>query len=110
VSGYLLTTATVATCPHGGSASFSASQTKMQADGSPVIVKSDNVTISGCPFMIGNVASPCTSVMWLLPATRVAADETAVVHHSSLGLCLSASSLPQGVLQISSHQSKVQGT
>ena len=107
--GYLLTTATVATCPHGGSASFTASQTKMQADSSPVLVVSDATTISGCPFMIGNVASPCTTVQWQMPATRVKAGDP-VLLDTSIGVCMSAASAPQGALQISSNQSKVRGT
>ncbi|WP_230688629.1 hypothetical protein ACN26Y_18585 [Micromonospora sp. WMMD558] len=106
--GYLLTTATVATCPHGGSASFTASQDRVLADGAPVLVLSDSTTITGCPFMVGNVASPCTTVRWQSPAVRVTAGDP-VLLDTSVGLCLSAASAPQGTLQIRTNQSKVEG-
>ncbi|MEW2382834.1 hypothetical protein AB0873_12215 [Micromonospora sp. NPDC047707] len=106
--GYLLTTATVATCPHGGSASFTAGQDRVLADGAPVLVLSDSTTITGCPFMVGNVASPCTTVRWQSPAVRVTAGDP-VLLDTSVGLCLSAASAPQGTLQIRTNQSKVEG-
>ena len=101
MSGYLVTTATVAVCPHGGSATFTAAQSRVAADGAPVILASDTVTIAGCP---------CTTVEWLLPAMRVTAAGTAVVHDASVGLCLSAASAPQGTLQISLNQSRAQAS
>ncbi|QGN50791.1 hypothetical protein GKC29_15485 [Micromonospora sp. WMMC415] len=104
----MLTTATVATCPHGGSASFTASQDRVLADGAPVLVLSDSTTITGCPFMVGNVASPCTTVRWQSPAVRVTAGDP-VLLDTSVGLCLSAASAPQGTLQIRTNQSKVEG-
>jgi hypothetical protein len=110
MAGFVVTTATVAMCPHGGSAMFTAGQTSVQAVGAPVIVASDTVTIAGCPFVIGTVPSPCTTVEWLLPALRVTASSTAVVHDASVGLCLSAASAPQGTLQISLNQSRVQAS
>lgn len=107
MSGKVLTTATVASCPHGGQASFTASQRAVTIDGSSALVATDTTTIAGCSFMIGNTPSPCTTVQWQGPATRVTADGIAVLLETSTGLCMSAASAPQGSLQISTVQSKV---
>jgi hypothetical protein len=102
----VLTTATVASCPHGGQASFSAGQRAVLADSAPVLVVTDTATIAGCPFVVGTVASPCLTVQWSAPATKVTADGAPVLLESSVGLCLSGASAPQGTLQISSVQSR----
>lgn len=106
--GYLLTTATVATCPHGGQVTFTAGQTAVQADHAPVLVVSDQGTVAGCPFVVGTVASPCTTVTWQKPATQVKAGDP-VVLDTSIGLCKSGAGAPQGTLVISSNQAKVRG-
>ena len=108
--GYLLTSTTQASCPHGGQVSFVASQARVRADGSPVLLVSDRATIAGCPFVVGTVASPCLTIQWLLPATRVQVSGTPVLLSTSLGLCCNAASAPQGPAVLSSYQQKVQGT
>jgi hypothetical protein len=108
--GYLLTSATQATCPHGGQVSFMSSQTSVQADGSPVLLASDQATVAGCSFVVGTVASPCLTIQWLLPATRVQVTGTPVLLSTSVGLCCNPASVPQGPAQLSSYQQKVQGT
>jgi hypothetical protein len=108
--GQVLTTATVASCPHGGQATFAASQSAVTIDGSSALMATDTTTIAGCPFMIGNTPSPCTTVQWQRPATRVNAGGSAVLLDTSTGLCMSAASAPQGNLQISTVQSKVTAT
>ena len=107
MAGKVLTTATVASCPHGGQASFTASQSAVTVDGAPALVVSDTTMVSGCPFMIGNTPSPCLTVRWQNPATAVTAGGTAVLLDSSTGLCTSAASAPQGSLQISTVQGRV---
>lgn len=106
----ILTTGTVASCPHGGQASFLAGQSALLADSAPALVVTDTTTIAGCPFVVGNTASPCLTVQWTVPATRVTAGGIPVLVESSVGLCLSAASAPQGILQISSVQSKASAT
>jgi hypothetical protein len=108
--GNVVTTATVAMCPHGGSASFTAGQTRLQVSGAPVVVASDTVTVAGCPFVVGTVPSACTSDEWLLPAMLVTAGGDPVIHDASVGLCLSAASAPQGTLLISVNQARVQAS
>ncbi|HEX4698914.1 MAG TPA: hypothetical protein VH857_06095 [Actinomycetes bacterium] len=108
--GYLLTAATQATCPHGAPVSFVPSQTSVLADGAPVLLASDQATIAGCPFIVGTVASPCLTIRWLAPATRVMVTRTPVLLSTSTGLCLNPASAPQGPAQLSSYQQRVQGT
>ena len=108
--GKILTTATAASCPHGGQASFTAGQSAVTVDGSAALVATDTTKIAGCSFTIGNTPSPCTTVQWQNPATRVTAGGTPVLLDTSTGLCLSAASAPQGTLQVSSVQSRVTAT
>lgn len=106
--GYLLTTGTVAMCPHGGQINFTASQTEVKVDGDPVLVVSDQGTVLGCPFVAGVVPSPCIDVIWQMPATQVRVGQP-VVLDTSIGLCLSATLVPQGPVVICSNQSLVRG-
>jgi len=110
VPGFVLTTATVASCPHGGQVSFVPSQSSVLADSSPALLVSDQAMIAGCPFVVGPVASPCLTIQWSMPATRVQVTGTPVLLTTSLGLCLNPASAPQGPALISSCQSKVQAT
>lgn len=108
--GYLLTSATQATCPHGAPVSFVPTQTRALADNAPVLLVSDQATIAGCPFVVGTVASPCLTVRWLAPATRVTVAQVPVLLSTSIGLCLNPAAAPQGPAQLSSYQQRVQGT
>ena len=108
MGGFVLTSATQACCPHGGQADFVAGQSAVRAASSPVLLATDTTTITGCPFMIGNVASPCLTVQWSAPATRMLVQRTPVLLSTSVGLCLSSAAAPQGALLINSVQSRVQ--
>jgi hypothetical protein len=108
VLGYVLTEATVATCPHGGSITFSASQDSVEVESSLVLLLDDNAVISGCPFNVSGSPSPCTDIEWLLTSTRLKIENSEVLLDTSLGLCLNAASAPQGAVQITSCQSRVQ--
>lgn len=110
MTGYLLTSATQATCPHGGQVSFAPTQTSVTAAGAPVLLASDQATIAGCPFVVGPVASPCLTVQWLAPSTRVMVSGSPVLLSTSVGLCLSPAAAPQGPALLSSYQMRVLGT
>jgi Domain of unknown function (DUF4280) len=105
--GYVLTSASTIQCTHGGSASVSPSNTKVTADGSPILVESDTHTVAGCPFMKGNTPSPCTEIAWSAGASKVTINGTAVLVKSSVGQC-KASGAVQGTAIIANTQSKVQ--
>jgi hypothetical protein len=106
---YLLDAATTVACPHGGQGTAVASNQKVMLGGSPALVSSDMVTISGCSFQISGAPSPCMTVQWQAPATRVKINGTAALLSSSVALCMSAANAPQGTGMLSGYQTKVQG-
>jgi hypothetical protein len=108
--GYVLNSDTIATCPHGGQVSFTPSQSRVSVDSAPALLVSDLATVAGCAFVIGTVPSPCLTVQWI-PATaalRVAVHQTPVLLSTTVGLCLSTASAPQGPVVLSSYQQRVQ--
>jgi hypothetical protein len=108
--GYVLNSDTIATCPHGGQVSFTPSQTSVSVSSAPALLVSDLATVAGCVFVIGVVPSPCLTVQWI-PATaalRVAVQGTPVLLSTTIGLCLSGASAPQGPVVLTSYQQRVQ--
>jgi hypothetical protein len=105
--GYLLHQGITITCPHGGSGQLTPSGTNVTVGGQAVAVVSDQTTISGCAFNISGAPSPCVLVQWLMPATRVTVGGTPALVSSSVALCLSAASVPQGPATVSGYQTKV---
>ena len=106
--GYVLTSASTIQCTHGGSASVMPSNTKVMADGSPILVESDVHTVAGCSFMIGNTPSPCLQIAWSGGAAKVSINGTAVLVKSSVGQCKAGTGAVQGTATVASTQSKVQ--
>lgn len=106
-----LTTASQLKCPHGGTVSISTSNMTTDADGSKIARVSDTFTIAGCSFTLpGPKPSPCMKVQWIVPDVRVRVGGNPTLSTTSVGLCLSADSIPQGPVTISSTQSKVAST
>ena len=104
----LLTASSTMMCPHGGTVSATAGQSKAVADAA-VLRMSDTCTISGCSFMIGNVPSPCMTVQWVQAAAKVKAGGDFVLNEASVGLCLAATQAPQGSVLISNTQAVADG-
>jgi hypothetical protein len=102
----LLTTASTLMCPHGGTVTGSPGATHAAAD-AVVLRASDTFTIAGCPFNVAGAPSPCVSVLWVVPATRVKHGGDFVLNQSSVGLCLGAA--PQGTVIVASTQSSASG-
>lgn len=109
MAGYLLTSTSVATCPHGGQVTFVPTQSRVLADSAPVLLATDQALVAGCPFVVGTVPSPCLTVQWLTAATRVTVANTPVLLSTSTGMCLSPAAAPQGPVLLSSFQQRVQG-
>lgn len=108
--GFVLTSATVATCPHGGQVTLIPSQSRVLADAAPAVLAGDQAMIAGCPFTVSGAPSPCLTIQWSMPAARASVSGTPVLLSTSLGLCLNPASAPQGPVLISSCQSRVQGS
>jgi hypothetical protein len=108
--GYVLNSNTIATCPHGGQVNFTPSQTKVSVNSAPALLVSDLATVAGCAFVIGVVPSPCLTVQWIpvTAALRVAVQGTPVLLSTTVGLCLSGASAPQGPVVLTSYQQRVQ--
>lgn len=106
--GFVLTTASTIQCTHGGSASAVPSNTRLTADGAPILVETDVHMVAGCPFMIGNTPSPCLQIAWSAGASKVTINGTKVLVQSSVGQCKAGTGAVQGVAIVASTQSKVQ--
>ena len=94
----LLTTNGTVMCPHGGTVTLSAGQSDVTAEGGKVITVSDEHSIVGCPFQIpaGPTPQPCIKLRWQMGATQTKIGDTAAVNQASIGLCYSATEIPQG--------------
>jgi hypothetical protein len=95
-------------CPHGGKATAVPGQTRVKAGGNFVLLASDTMIISGCPFNVAGVPMPCLTIQWMAPATKVMAG-SAVLLQSSVGLCKNAAGAPQGTALVSGPQTKATG-
>ena len=82
-----------------------------QADGGTVLAMTDTCTISGCPFQLPTTPptpSPCVQVQWISGEFTALSSGTPVLSESSVGLCIAATGLVQGTVQVANAQSKVQ--
>lgn len=108
--GHTLGSASQLSCPHGGTVSI-VSTSPASASGTPVATTADTFTIAGCPFTLpGPKPSPCVRVLWLIPDLRVTSGGNPTLSRSSIGLCLSADSIPQGTVTVTSTQERVSST
>jgi hypothetical protein len=106
---FLLDAPTQVICPHGGLGVATPSNSKVLLGGSPALVVTDQVTIAGCSFNVSGAPSPCISVQWQAPATRVTIAGTAALLSTSVALCTNAAGAPQGPGTLSGFQTRVQG-
>lgn len=107
-AGFVLTKRSVILCPHGGMvmhvpASFSG---ELVGGEIPLLVN-DIYTVAGCLNFTGDFVTPCMMVMWTSASTSYLINGIPVLIHTSLGLCQSASGVPQGPAIISSFQTIV---
>lgn len=109
----MLTTASTVQCPHGGTVSLSTSNSSVKADGSPVLLETDQHTVSGCPFQVPagptTKPQPCVSVKWSAAATQNKVNGIGILLQTSVGLCYSAEQIPQGPAVVANTQSQAKG-
>jgi len=96
-------------CPHGGQVKVVPSATSVTLGGLPPLLDKDTATVAGCAFNVSGAPSPCLTVQWLMPATRLTVDGGAPLLSSSIGLCKNAAGAPQGTAIVSGFQTRVQG-
>src|ERR1700755_2282982 len=107
----ILTTASTIMCPHGGSVTLTTSNTIAKVQGAPMLLVSDLHTVSGCPFVLPSaMPSPCMTVQWLMGAIQTNVNGVPVLLQTSVGLCISASQVPQGPPMIVNVQQDMMGT
>jgi hypothetical protein len=104
--GNILTTASSIMCPHGGQATLTTANSKTAA-GAMALLETDVHSVTGCPFTLpGPKPSPCIRIEWSAGATNATVNGTPVLVQSSVGLCYSPESAPQGTAIIVNTQMK----
>ncbi len=108
--GPLVHVGAVGMCPHAGPMTIISANARVMVGGMPVATIADQFMIAGCVFTLpGPKPSPCVTVRWTTPATRVQVNGQPVVLQASSGLCLSPEQAPQGPPAIVSTQPRVIG-
>ncbi len=109
MGAFLIDAGATIMCPHGGQVKVVPSATRLTFSGMPPLTVSDTVMVSGCPFNVSGAPSPCLTVQWLMPATRVTVQGAVPLLSSSIGLCKNAAGAPQGTAIVTGFQTRVQG-
>lgn len=105
----VLTSITQIQCSHGAVVSHVPSSPKVTILGNPVLVATDLNSVAGCAFTLpGGAYSPCVTVRWTAPSTRVKVFGQPVVLQSSAGIGTAATQAPQGPAIVGATQPKVQ--
>ncbi len=105
----ILTTTSTVICPHGGQAQLVTSNTEILFDGAPALLLTDVHPIIGCTFVAGLVYMPCLTIQWLTGATQTQLRGTPLLLQNSIGLCLNAAQVPQGVAIVVQTQTQATG-
>ena len=97
----VLTTASQAQCPHGGTALLVTTQASLLAAGNPVLLETDTHIIAGCAFVVATVPSPCLRIQWTGASTSLKVNGAGVLLASSVGQSVNGAGAPQGVVIVS---------
>jgi hypothetical protein len=98
---FVLTGAAVIQCQHNGAVQ-DANTSRMQVEGSPVLLMADTFTISGCTSK-----PPCSRVTWVTASARALGGGAAVLLASSVGQTRDDANNVTGVVQVLAHQNRV---
>ena len=104
MTGYLMHAGATVQCPHGGHATYLATQTRVQVTGNAAADLAGLWTVVGCPL-----PQPCVTIRWLSPAARVQVTGSPAELSSPTGTCLNAGQVPQGPAVISVVQHRAVG-
>lgn len=105
--GYILTTANTVMCPHGGMVVLTTSNSSIFVEGEPALLESDIHAIVGCPFTIGPKYSPCIRIEWSSGTGRLKTKQNSFLVKTSIGKCINAEGVPQGIAIIVNMQTRV---
>ncbi len=104
--GNILTTKSKIQCTHGGQAVLLTSNTDIFVKGALALLESDVHSVMGCPFTVGTKYSPCVRIEWSAGASEVTNKGTAVLIKSSIGKCINAEGVTQGLATIVNTQTE----
>jgi hypothetical protein len=85
--GFLLHQGAVVMCMHAGQAQPTAPFPRVMLSQQPVVTQAAAHMVAACPFNVSGVPSPCLSVLWTTPATRVLANKVPVLLQDSQAVC-----------------------
>lgn len=104
----LVTTATVAQCPHAIPGTLLSSASKVLVLGMPPLVMGDKGTVAGCPFQLpGPTPSPCVTLMFTGASSKVLVEGKPALKMNPPDMGHAATQAPQGPVIWSSIQTKV---
>lgn len=103
--GFLLHSGATVLCAHAGQAQPAAPHPRVKVSGQPIVIQSIAYLITGCPFNVSGVPSPCLTAQWVSAATRVKANGQPVLLQDSQSIC-TPNATP---LTIASTQIRVRG-
>jgi hypothetical protein len=106
--GDFLTTETIMTCPHGGQVKIASTNTRVSADGAPMLRSSDSFVIAGCTLNVSGAPHPCVTIKWSTTAERSTIGDPTLTT-DCIGLCQAADEAIQGLVKIGSNQTAVSG-
>jgi hypothetical protein len=104
--GNHLTTASQIMCPHGGQATLFTANTQATALGATVLLESDIHPIVACPFTVGPKYSPCLRIEWSAGSGKTSVNGIAALVQTSIGKCINAENVPQGIAIVVNTQPK----
>src|SRR5436305_573573 len=85
--GPLLHMGATVLCSHGGQATPSAPNPRVQVSGQQVVTMSAPYTVAGCAFVPPSGNGPCVTAQWVVAATRVTAGGQPVLLLDSQAIC-----------------------
>src|SRR6266571_4693865 len=106
MAGYLLDQGSTVQCQHGGQAQATVSNPRVKVSGQQTVLQPSPWTVSGCPFMTGNVNTPCVTAQWSSATQRVKSNSQPLLYKDSQATCV-----PNGTgVNIIQTQTRVKGT
>lgn len=87
MSGPLLHIGAGVLCSHGGTATPTASNSRVLVNNQPTVTLSAPYVIAGCAFNAGGAPMPCVSGQWVAAATRIFSNGQPLVLMDSQAVC-----------------------
>lgn len=105
----ILTTTSTVMCPHAGQAQLVTTNTDAKVNGAAMLLQTDTHSVIGCTFAPGGVYTPCVTIQWATGAIQTQFQGTPVLLQNSIGLCLNAAQVPQGLALVVQVQTQAKG-